>query len=136
MIEKTFAIIKPHAVKAGHTGPIISMIENHGFDIIRMQKITMNLQQAQQFYAIHKERPFFGELTSFIASGPCIIMVLQKDDAIRAWRELMGATDPAKAAPGTIRKEFGVDISENAVHGSDAPETARIEIEQFFPDAL
>lgn len=136
MLERTFAIIKPHAVRAKHSGDIISLIEKHGFDILRMQKITMTPVQAKQFYAVHQERPFFGELTSFIASGPCIIMVLQKENAIAAWRALMGATDPAKADAGTIRKLFGVDISENVVHGSDAPQTARIEIQQFFPDLV
>jgi nucleoside-diphosphate kinase len=133
-MEKTLGIIKPDAVAAHHSGNIIAMIEKNGFTIVRMQKMHLSKKQAEQFYAVHKERPFFGEMTSFISSGPVIVMVLEKNDAIKAWRDLMGATDPKKAAPHTIRAHYAIDIGKNAVHGSDAPETAAEEIAFFFPD--
>jgi len=133
-IEQTFAIIKPDAVKAGNAGRIISMIEDNGFEILRLQKGQLSKDLAELFYDVHKEKPFFNELVEFIASGPIIIMALQKDDAINAWRNLMGATDPANAEEGTIRKLFGTSISHNAVHGSDSPETARQELGLFFAE--
>jgi len=133
MIEKTFAIIKPHAVAAKHTGEIIALIEKNGFDIIGMQKIQLSKKQAEHFYAIHKEKPFFGALVDNIVAGPVIVMVLQKDNAIKAWRDFMGATDPLKAAEGTLRKKFGESIDFNVVHGSDSPDNAVLEIKQFFP---
>jgi nucleoside-diphosphate kinase len=134
MIEKTFAIIKPHAVASKHMGEILSMIEKNGFEILGMEKTHLSKQQAEHFYAIHNQKPFFGALVSNIISGPVIVMVLQKDNAIKAWRDFMGATDPMQAAPGTLRKLFGTSIDFNATHGSDSPENATLEIKQFFPD--
>lgn len=134
MIEKTFAIIKPHAVADKNTGAVISLIEGNGFDILGMRKIQLTKNQAETFYGIHKEKPFFGDLVKNIIAGPVVVLVLQKDNAIKAWRELMGATDPLKATTGTIRKLYGKSIDFNVVHGSDAPETAAIEIKQFFPE--
>lgn len=131
-MEMTFAMIKPDAVKAHKVGKIISMIEDNGFEIIRMEKGNMNKEHAEAFYAVHKDKPFFGELVDFVTSGPIVVMALAKDNAIKAWRDLMGATDPAQAAEGTIRKLYGTDISHNAVHGSDSPETARQELALFF----
>jgi nucleoside-diphosphate kinase len=133
-IEQTFAIIKPDAVKAGNAGRIISMIEDNGFEILRLQKGQLSKDLAELFYDVHKEKPFFNELVEFIASGPIIIMALQKNDAINEWRKLMGATDPAKAEEGTIRKQFASSIGQNAVHGSDGPETARQELGLFFAE--
>jgi len=133
-IEQTFAIIKPDAVKAGNAGRIISMIEDNGFEILRLQKGQLSKDLAELFYDVHKEKPFFNELVEFIASGPIIIMALQKNDAINEWRKLMGATDPAKAAEGTIRKQFASSIGQNAVHGSDGLETARQELGLFFAE--
>lgn len=134
MIEYTFAMIKPDAVEAKNSGKIIDAIEHHGFEIVRMEKVVITGDKARNFYGVHKERPFFGELVEFITSGPVIIMALQKDNAIKAWRDLMGATNPAQAAEGTIRKKFGTSIGNNAVHGSDAPETAKFELGLFFPN--
>lgn len=136
MIEKTFAIIKPDAVAAKNAGKIIDIIESNGFEILRMQKAIWKKSDAERFYAVHKERPFFGELVEFMTSGPVVIMALQKDNAISAWRDLMGATNPAQAAEGTIRKLFGASIGNNATHGSDAAETAILEIGQFFPELV
>ncbi len=133
-MERTLAIIKPDAVAAKNSGKIIDLIEKNGFTIVRMQKMQLSDNQAKAFYAVHKDRSFFGEMTSFISSGPVVVMVLEKNDAIKAWRDLMGATDPKKAATHTIRAQFAIDIGKNAVHGSDAPETAAQEIEFFFPD--
>src|SRR5579872_2242804 len=132
MLEQTFAIIKPDAVKAGHTGKIIDLIEQNGFEILRMQKGQLTKEMGEIFYDVHKERPFFGELVSFIASGPVVVLALQKENAIADWRKLMGATNPKDAAPGTIRKLFGTSIGNNAVHGSDALETAMRELSLFF----
>ena len=134
MAEQTFAIIKPDAVSKGYTGDIINMIEEHGFDIIRMKKLRMTREQAEHFYGVHKERPFFGELVEFITSGPVIVMALEKEHAIKAWRDLMGATNPEEAEQGTIRKQYAESIGKNAVHGSDAPETAQQELAFFFPE--
>jgi nucleoside-diphosphate kinase len=131
-MEQTLAIIKPDAVKAKHTGAILQRIEEAGFRIraLRMQHLTK--RQAEGFYAVHRERPFFASLTEFMSSGPAVIMTLEAPDAIRKWRALMGATDPAKAEPGTLRREFGQSIEYNATHGSDAPETAAFEVGYFF----
>jgi nucleoside-diphosphate kinase len=131
-MELTFAIIKPDAVKAGHTGAIIARIEQSGFRIAGMRLQHLSTKEAEGFYAVHRERPFFGELTAFMSSGPCVVMALEAGDAIRKWRDLMGATDPAKADAGTLRKEFGTSIGNNATHGSDAAETAAFELGYFF----
>ncbi|CDM66755.1 nucleoside-diphosphate kinase [Pyrinomonas methylaliphatogenes] len=128
----TLGIIKPDAVRQGKIGLILQRIIDRGFNIRAMKLIRMTREEAEGFYAVHRERPFFGELTAFMSSGPCVVMVLEKEDAVRAWRDLMGATDPAKAAEGTIRKEFGSSVGENAVHGSDSDENAAIEIAYFF----
>ncbi|MGC2310954.1 MAG: nucleoside-diphosphate kinase [Candidatus Babeliaceae bacterium] len=133
-MNKTLAIIKPHATLSLHSGDIIRLIELNKFTIVRMIKTQLTRAQGEVFYAVHKAKPFFGELVDNISSGPLIVMALEKDNAITEWRELMGATNPEKAAVGTIRKMFGKDIGSNAVHGSDAPETAKIELEFFFPD--
>src|SRR6187200_1856950 len=132
MTNLTFGIVKPDAVKAGHTGSIIQRILNDGFKIRGLKLIHMTRAQAEGFYAVHRERPFFAGLTEFMSSGPCVVLVLQKDGAVKAWRDLMGATDPAKADPGTIRKEFGASVGENATHGSVSDENATIEISYFF----
>ena len=131
-MEKTFAIIKPDAVAAGNSGKIIDRIEAEGFKIIGMKKLHMSKATACKFYEVHKERPFYGALTDFMSSGPCIVIALEKAGAIKAWRDLMGATNPAEAAEGTLRKQFGVSIDNNATHGSDAPETAAEEVKFFF----
>ncbi|MGE0009794.1 MAG: nucleoside-diphosphate kinase [Candidatus Babeliales bacterium] len=133
-LQRTFAIIKPDAVEAGHVDDIIEMIEDHGFDIIAGEEIDLDKAQAQQFYAVHKDRPFYGELVSYMTSGPVVLLVLEKENAVEDWRKLMGATDPKKAEAGTVRALYGTDISKNATHGSDSAENAAIEIEQFFPD--
>jgi nucleoside-diphosphate kinase len=130
----TFAMIKPDAVANHNTGKIIDMIEQNGFEIIRLQKVIIASELAEEFYAVHKERPFFGELVEFVVSGPVVVMALHKEDAVNSWRELIGATNPAQAAPGTIRHAFGTDIGKNAVHGSDSFENALTELELFFPD--
>ena len=130
--ERTFAIIKPDAVKAGHTGKILARIEAAGFALRAMRLQHLSKKEAEGFYAVHKERPFFGELTSFMSSGPCVLLCLEATDAIRKWRDTMGPTDPAKADPGTLRRDFGTSIGNNATHGSDAPETAAFELGYFF----
>ncbi len=131
-MEKTFAIIKPDAVSRNMAGKILTRIEENGFQIIAMKKLWLTKKQAEGFYAVHKGKPFFDSLTNYMSSGPCIAMVLQKKDAIASWRKLMGATNPANAEPGTIRKDFAVDLEKNSVHGSDAPDTAAYEIPYFF----
>jgi nucleoside-diphosphate kinase len=131
-MERTFAIIKPDAVERRLIGRILSRIEEAGFTIRAMRLQHLTKKEAEGFYAVHRERPFFGGLTDFMSSGPCVVMALEAPDAIRKWRELMGVTDPAKAAPGTLRKEFGSSIERNATHGSDAPETAAFELGYFF----
>jgi nucleoside-diphosphate kinase len=133
MIERTLAIIKPDAVERRLAGRILHRIEDEGFQIRAMRRLHLSKPQAEGFYAVHRERPFFASLTAFMASGPAIVAVLEAPDAIRKWRTLMGATDPAKADPGTLRKEFAQSIERNATHGSDAPETAAVEIGYFFP---
>jgi nucleoside-diphosphate kinase len=131
-MERTFAIIKPDALAAGHAGKILARIYSEGFTVVGLKKLYLSKVEAEGFYYVHKERPFFGELTDFMSSGPCVVMVLEAEDAIKKWRDLMGATDPAKAEAGTLRKEFGTSIGNNATHGSDAPETAAFEIPYFF----
>lgn len=131
-MDRTFAIIKPDAVRGGDTGTIIQRIIDGGFEIRALKMLHMTLKEAEGFYAVHRERPFFPGLTEFMSSGPCVVMVLQKDGAVKAWRDLMGATDPAKADEGSIRKEFGSSVGENATHGSDSDENAAIEISYFF----
>ena len=131
-IERTFAIIKPDAVKRGLTGEILSRIHKAGFSIVAIKSKWMSLGEAQGFYAVHKARPFFGELTAFMSSGKSVVIVLEAEGAIAKWRDTMGATDPAKAAPGTIRRDLGTSIQNNCTHGSDAPETAAFEIGYFF----
>ncbi len=128
----TFGIIKPDAVRGGKAGGVLQRVTEGGFRVRGMKLIKMTLEEAQGFYAVHSERPFFGELTQFMSSGPCVVLALEKDGAVKAWRDLMGATDPAKADAGTIRKEFANSIGENAVHGSDSEENAAIEIAYFF----
>jgi nucleoside-diphosphate kinase len=128
----TFAIIKPDAVSAGNTGKIIDRILSGGFRIRAMKMIHQSQQQAEGFYDVHRGKPFFEGLTEFMSSAPCVVMVLEKEGAVKAWRDLMGATDPAKADAGTIRKEFGASVGENATHGSDSDENAAIEISYFF----
>ena len=132
MSNLTFGIIKPDAVRAQHTGSIAQRILDAGFKIRGLKLIHMTRQQAEGFYAVHRERPFFPSLTEFMSSGPCVVMALEKENAVKAWRDLMGATDPAKADDGTLRKEFGGSVGENAVHGSDSDENAAIEISYFF----
>jgi nucleoside-diphosphate kinase len=133
MIERTLAIIKPDAVERQLAGRILHRIEDEGFQIRAIRKLQLSKPQAEGFYAVHRERPFFASLTGFMASGPAIVVVLEAPDAISKWRTLMGATDPAKAEAGTLRKEFAQSIERNATHGSDAPETAAFEIGYFFP---
>jgi nucleoside-diphosphate kinase len=132
-MERTLAIIKPDAVAARNAGPIIQRIEDGGFTIRAMRLLRLTQAQAEGFYAVHRERPFFGSLTKFMSSGPVVVLALEGPDAIRKWRTLMGATDPAKADAGTLRKEFGASIENNATHGSDAADTAAYEIGYFFP---
>jgi nucleoside-diphosphate kinase len=132
MEQLTFAIIKPDAVKARYAGKIFARIEQEGFTVRAMRLVNLSQKEAEGFYAVHRERPFFASLTKFMSSGPAIVMALEAPDAIRKWRTLMGATDPAKADAGTMRKEFGASIENNATHGSDAPETAAFELGYFF----
>ena len=132
MSERTFAIIKPDAVQAGKAGRILARIEDAGFKVAALRLTHMSKREAEGFYAVHRARPFFASLTDFMSSGPCIVMALEAPDAIRKWRTLMGATDPAKAEAGTLRKDFGTSIEYNATHGSDAPETAAFELGYFF----
>ncbi len=133
-MERTFAIIKPDAVERGLSGRVVEKIETAGFKIVGMKKIHLTKAQAEGFYYVHKERPFFDNLTTFMSRSPVIVLALEKENAIVKWRELMGATNPAAADPGTIRKEFGVSIEENTVHGSDSPESASFEIPYFFSE--
>ena len=130
--ERTFAIIKPDAVKAQSAGRILARIEAAGFTVRAMRLTHLSKAEAEGFYAVHRERPFFGSLTGFMSSGPCVVLCLEAPDAIKKWRTLMGATDPAKAEAGTLRKDFGTSIEFNATHGSDAPETAAFELGYFF----
>ncbi|MDA1093819.1 MAG: nucleoside-diphosphate kinase [Acidobacteria bacterium] len=131
-MERTFAIIKPDAVAAGHSGAILQRIEAAGFTVVAMRLTRLSKSDAEGFYAVHRERPFFDGLTTFMSSGPAVVMALSAPEAISAWRTLMGATDPAKADEGTLRREFGTSIDRNATHGSDAPDTAAFELSYFF----
>jgi nucleoside-diphosphate kinase len=133
MAERTFSIIKPDAVKAGHAGAILSRLEKAGFRVVALRMRSLTRAEAEGFYHVHAARPFFASLCDFMSSSPCVTMVLERDGAIAQLREIMGATDPAKAAAGTIRKDFAASIEANAIHGSDAPETAAFEIGYFFP---
>jgi nucleoside-diphosphate kinase len=132
MAQRTFSIIKPDAFRKGHAGAILAEIEKTGFRIVAIKKLSISKTQAEGFYYVHKERPFFPSLTTFMSSGPIIAMVLEKDNAIADLRKLMGATNPANADEGTIRKKYAGSIEENAIHGSDAEETAQFEIGYFF----
>ena len=132
-LERTFSILKPDATRRNVTGAVNAVIEKAGLRIVAQKRIRMTRQQAEAFYAVHKERPFFGELVQFMTSGPVVVQVLEGDNAVAKYREVMGATNPAQAAEGTIRKQFARSVGENSVHGSDSPENAKIEIEQFFP---
>jgi len=131
-MQRTFAIIKPDAVGRNLTGRIIARIEEQGFRIIALKRLRLSQAQAEGFYAVHRGKPFFPGLTAYMTSGPCIALVLEKENAIADWRKLMGATNPAQAEPGTIRKEFAESLERNSVHGSDAPETAAYEVPYFF----
>lgn len=130
--ERTFAIIKPDAVKDRKAGQILARIEAAGFKVVGMRLTHLSQKEAEGFYYVHRARPFFGELTEFMSSGPCVLLCLEAPDAIKKWRDTMGATDPAKAEAGTLRKDFGTSIGNNATHGSDAPETAAFELGYFF----
>jgi nucleoside-diphosphate kinase len=132
MSNLTFGIIKPDAVAGGKTGHIIQRILDNGFRLRALKMMHMTSREAEGFYAVHRERPFFAGLTEFMSSGPCVVMALEKEGAVKAWRDLMGATDPAKAEEGTLRKDFGGSVGENATHGSDSDENAAIEIAYFF----
>lgn len=133
MSQRTLAIIKPDAVQSRLVGKIVQKIEDAGFAIRAMRRVALSPKEAEGFYAVHRARPFFASLTAFMSSGPAVVLVLEAPDVIAKWRALMGATDPAKAEPGTVRKEFAQSIERNATHGSDAPETAAVEIAYFFP---
>jgi nucleoside-diphosphate kinase len=132
LAERTFAIIKPDAVERGLAGEILARIIKAGFTVQAMRLQHLTRREAEGFYAVHKERPFFGELTDFMSSGPCVLLALEAPNAIQKWRDTMGPTDPAKAPPGTLRRDFGQSIGRNATHGSDAPETAAFELGYFF----
>ncbi|MBD3867254.1 MAG: nucleoside-diphosphate kinase [Acidobacteria bacterium] len=133
-MERTFAIIKPDAVARKAAGPILDRIEKEGFKILGMRLVHMSRSDAEGFYAVHTERPFFNDLVTFMSSGPAVVLALETENAIAKWREVIGATNPEQAAEGTIRKQFATDIEKNAVHGSDAPETAAVEIAYWFRD--
>jgi nucleoside-diphosphate kinase len=131
-VERTFSIIKPDAVAAGHTGAILAMLQEAGFKILGMRMTRLTDTQARGFYAVHSERPFFGGLVKFMTEGPIVVLALERENAVKGLREVMGATNPANAAEGTVRKRFATDIERNCVHGSDAPETAAQELQFFF----
>ncbi len=131
-VERTFSIIKPDAVAAGRAGEILAMIQQAGFKILAMRMTRLTEAQARGFYAVHKERPFFAGLVKFMTEGPIVVMALEREDAIKKLRDVMGATNPANAAEGTIRKKFAGNIERNCIHGSDAPETAEVELRFFF----
>ena len=131
-MERTFAIVKPDAVRRGLTGDILKRVEASDLSIVAMRKLQLSRADAEKFYDVHKARPFFSGLCDYMTSGPVVVMVLQGENAITRWRGLMGATDPKKADPGTIRRDYGIDVEQNATHGSDAPETAAQEIAFFF----
>jgi nucleoside-diphosphate kinase len=131
-LERTFGIVKPDAVAKGAIGGVIDMIEKSDLKLVGLRYLKMSAEQAQGFYAVHKARPFFGALVSFMTSGPCVVMAIEGENAIARYREVMGSTDSKKAAPGTIRAKYGTDIEKNAVHGSDSPDNAKIELGFFF----
>ncbi|HVX96997.1 MAG TPA: nucleoside-diphosphate kinase [Polyangia bacterium] len=131
-LERTFGIIKPDAVAAGAIGGAIDIIEKNHLKVIGLRYLTMSQKQAEGFYAVHKARPFFNDLVKFMTSGPCVVMALEGENAVAKYREIMGSTDSKKAAPGTIRAKYGTDIEKNAVHGSDSPENAKVELAYFF----
>lgn len=133
MTERTLSIVKPDAVSAGHIGEIIARLEKEGLRILAMKMLRLTRAEAEGFYSVHRGKSFFSDLCTFMSGGPLVVMVLEGENAIARYREIMGATDPAKAAPGTLRKQFASNIQNNAVHGSDGPETARTEIGYFFP---
>jgi nucleoside-diphosphate kinase len=132
MTQRTFSIIKPDAVAAGHAGAILSIVEKAGFRLLGCRMLRMRKEQAQEFYAVHRGKPFYDSLVAFMTEGPVIVLALEREDAIAKLREVMGATNPVKAAEGTIRKLFAANIERNAIHGSDAPETAQTELSFFF----
>ncbi|MGQ9800047.1 MAG: nucleoside-diphosphate kinase [Candidatus Saccharicenans sp.] len=132
MVEKTLAIIKPDAVKKRVVGRIIQRIEDEGFEILGLKMVQLTKEEAQKFYYVHKDKPFYESLTDFMSSGRVVVLLLEKENAIKHWREVMGATDPAQAKPGTLRRLFGFSVERNAVHGSDSPQTAEYEIAFFF----
>ena len=134
-MERTLAIVKPDAVAAGHTGKILDRILAEGFAVRAMRLATLTLAEAEGFYAVHAGRPFFGELTAFMSSGPCVPLVLEREDAVGHWRTVIGATNPAEAADGTLRKDFATSLGENAVHGSDSAENGQLESAYFFSEA-
>jgi len=131
-LERTFAIIKPDAVAAGSTGDIVKVIEKNGFSILAMKKLRMSKAQAQGFYAVHKKKKFYRDLVKFMTEGPVVVLALEREDAIKKWRDVMGATNPAEAKRGSVRAKYGSNIERNATHGSDAPETAAVELGFFF----
>ncbi len=131
-MERTLSIVKPDGVKKGLIGEVIRRFENHGLKVVGMKMVYMNKKEAEGFYGVHREKPFFESLTDFMSSGPCVVMVLEGENAIQKTRELMGETDPAKAKEGTLRHQFGSNIERNVVHGSDGPQTAAFEISYFF----
>ena len=131
-LERTFGIVKPDAVAAGAIGGVIDLIEKSHLRIVGLRHLKMSLEQAQGFYAVHKARPFFGDLVRFMTSGPCVVMAIEGENAVAKYREVMGSTDSKKAAPGTIRAKYGTDIEKNAVHGSDSPDNAKLELSFFF----
>lgn len=135
-MERTFAMIKPDATERGLAGKIISRIEEEGFRIVGMRLVRMTRAEAEGFYAVHKERPFFGDLTAFMSSGRTVVLALERENAIKHWRDVMGATNPEDAGPGTIRKEFAESIERNSTHGSDAPDTAAFELGYWFPGVV
>ncbi|MAW68449.1 MAG: nucleoside-diphosphate kinase [Candidatus Marinimicrobia bacterium] len=135
MGNRTYAMIKPDAIRNGHMGRILDRVLSSGFKILGAKLIRMTKEQAEGFYAVHSDRPFFEELTTFMSSGQCLVMALEKDNAVVAWRETIGATNPAEAAKGTIRKDFATSLGENAVHGADSDENANIEIRFFFTES-
>ena len=131
-VERTFSILKPDAVAGGHSGEILAMLEKAGFRVIGMRMLKLSREQAEGFYAVHRERPFFSSLVKFMTEGRIIALALEREDAVKKLREVMGATDPAKAGEGTVRKRFAASIERNCIHGSDAPETAAVELNYFF----
>jgi len=131
-LERTFGIVKPDAVAAGAIGGVIDLIEKSHLKIVGLRYLKLSQEQAQGFYAVHKARPFFGDLVKFMTSGPCVVMAIEGENAVAKYREVMGATDSKKAAPGTLRAKYGTDIEKNAVHGSDSPDNAKLELAFFF----